>query len=317
MVSSIRMRSRSLYEALRDNGINLKPTNMITLDFIHPEDAKAIKTLEAIPGMRKLTKKFMELGCEKMFYGMNMASCIRLSSTQLPEIYKHLPPICDRLGIEIPEFYLEMNPFPNACTYGDTKIFISVTSGLIEMMSDEEIDAVLAHECGHILCRHTLYHSIATTAFREGVDRGLLGEWSEPLAYALFYWMRKSELSCDRVAALVTSPETVVNVMARLSGGSVSLTGSINYDEWAKQADEYDEIYNDGLWNKTLMIYNTVALDHPFAAVRVREILKWGKTAQYADIKASIPDVNGKRCCNCGHLVDSTWNFCEFCGKKL
>ena len=77
-------------------------------DFIHPEDAKALKALESIPGLRFLVKKFLELGYERMHYGINMASHIRLSPTQLPDIYKHLPPICEKLGMEIPEFYLEM-----------------------------------------------------------------------------------------------------------------------------------------------------------------------------------------------------------------
>lgn len=290
---------------------------MISTDFIHPEDAKALKTLEAIPGLKLVIRKFLELGYERMYYGMNMASQIRLSPTQLPEIYKHLPPICEKLGMEVPEFYLEMNPLPNACTYGDTKIFISVTSGLVEMMNDDELDAVLAHECGHILCRHTLYRSIATTLFNEGLRFGLLDDIAEPLKIALYYWMRKSELSCDRVSALVTSPETVMRVMARLSGGPKSLTAGVNFKEWAEQADKYDEIYNDGLWNRSLMIYNTMLMSHPFAAVRVREILKWCETDQFVNIKSSLLDPNGARCPKCGHIVDPSWAFCEYCGQKL
>jgi Zn-dependent protease with chaperone function len=290
---------------------------MISTDFIHPEDAKALKTLEAIPGLKLVIRKFLELGYERMYYGMNMASQIRLSPTQLPEIYKHLPPICEKLGMEVPEFYLEMNPLPNACTYGDTKIFIRVTSGLVEMMNDDELDAVLAHECGHILCRHTLYRSIATTLFNEGLRFGLLDDIAEPLKIALYYWMRKSELSCDRVSALVTSPETVMRVMARLSGGPKSLTAGVNFKEWAEQADKYDEIYNDGLWNRSLMIYNTMLMSHPFAAVRVREILKWCDTDQFVNIKSSLPGTNGARCPKCGHIVDPSWAFCEYCGQKL
>lgn len=276
---------------------------MITTDFIHPEDAKALKALESIPGLRFLVKKFLELGYERMHYGINMASHIRLSPTQLPEIYKHLPPICEKLGMEIPEFYLEMNPIPNAGTYGDTRIFISVTSGLVEMMNDDELDAVLAHECGHILCRHTLYRTIATYLFNEGMKIGILDDIAEPLKVALFYWMRKSELSCDRVSALITSPKTVANVMARLSGGPKGLTAGVNFEEWAKQADKYDEIYNDGWWNKSIMIYNTMMMTHPFAAVRVREILKWCKTGQYAEIKSSLPYVDGGYCPKCGNKL--------------
>lgn len=85
-----------------------------------------------------------------------------------------------------------MNPIPNAGTYGDTRIFISVTSGLVEMMNDDELDAVLAHECGHILCRHTLYRTIATYLFNEGMKIGILDDIAEPLKVALFYMMRST-----------------------------------------------------------------------------------------------------------------------------
>lgn len=100
-------------------------------DFIHPEDAAALRQLESIPGFPALVKKVLALGLEQLQYGINMATTIRLSSTQLPQLYRHLPPICERLGIAEPEFYLEMNPSPNACTFGDTKIYITITSGLV------------------------------------------------------------------------------------------------------------------------------------------------------------------------------------------
>lgn len=156
-------------------------------DFIHPEDAAALRQLESIPGFPTLVKKFYALGYEKLLYGTNMASNIRLSETQLPELYHRLPPICKLLGIPEPEFYLEMNPMPNAYTFGDTKIFIKVTSGLVEMLNDDEIDAVIAHECGHILCRHVLYHNMANLLLTGADAFGLLGLFSAPIRYALLY----------------------------------------------------------------------------------------------------------------------------------
>ena len=100
-------------------------------EFIHPEDAAALRQLESIPGFPALVKKIMALGFEQLRYGMNMATAIRLSPTQLPKLYNHLPPICEKLGIPEPEFYLQMDPVPNAWTFGDTKIFITMTSGLV------------------------------------------------------------------------------------------------------------------------------------------------------------------------------------------
>jgi len=291
-------------------------------DFIHPEDAAALRQMENIPGFPALIKKVMSIGIETLQYGVNMASRIRLSEKQLPQIYNHLPPICKRLGIAEPEFYLEMNPFPNAYTMGDTRIWIVVTSGLVEMMNDEELDAVIAHECGHILCRHVLYHTIARWLSGGILSLGILDVISTPLQYALFYWSRKSELSADRAASIVTSPEVVASTMARLSGGSQRITSEINLEEWARQADEYDKIQNDGIWNKALQLSVIAGLDHPFSAVRVREVLKWGESEQYKMIKNGIDRVlsaegSDANCPGCGKPIAIDWNFCRHCGTKL
>lgn len=292
---------------------------MITAsDFIHPEDAAALRQLESIPGFPALVKKILSLGFEELQYGLNMATAIRLSPTQLPNLYNHLPPICKKLGIQEPELYLQMNPMPNAFTFGDTRIFITITSGLVEMMEGEELDAVIAHECGHILCHHVLYHSIAQIIFSGAASLGILGHLAMPIQLALLYWSRKSELSCDRCGSVITSPEVITRVMARLSGGPRSITQEIDFEEWARQADKYDEIKNENLWNKSLQIYAIAKEDHPFAAVRVREILKWGQSPQYQNLMENIKwEAYSRKCPNCGLLVHDDWTYCKYCGTKL
>lgn len=281
-------------------------------EFIHPEDAAALRQLESIPGFPALVKKVMELGLEQLYYGLNMATAIRLSPTQLPQLYNHLPPICTKLGIPEPEFYLQMDPVPNAWTFGDTKIYITITSGLVDLLNDEELDSVIAHECGHILCRHVLYHNIAQI-LRTGADAlGLLGSFTAPVKYAMLYWQRKSELSCDRCAAVVTSPEVVARAMARIAGGPKSITASLNMQEWAQQADLYDQIRNENLWNKALQISAVLEQSHPFSAVRVREVLKWGHSQQYCNLTSMRHIIGtGRQCPQCGSVVDPEWRFCK------
>lgn len=287
-------------------------------EFIHPEDAAALRQLESIPGFPALVKKIMALGFEQLRYGMNMATAIRLSPTQLPKLYNHLPPICERLGIAEPEFYLQMDPNPNAWTFGDTKIYITITSGLVELLDDEELDAVIAHECGHILCRHVLYHSIAQYILSGADSLGILGSLTVPIQFAIYYWQRKSELSCDRCASIITSPEVVARSMARISGGPKSITGNLNMVEWAKQADQYEAIRNDGLWNKALQLSVIIGQSHPFSAVRVREILKWGQSPQYHSLThPTLLEAPGNTCPKCGSAVSSNWVYCRYCGTKL
>lgn len=281
-------------------------------EFTHPDDLDALELLNAIPILPTVMKKFMDLGMEQLYFGLNKASKIKLSPTQLPEIYNILPPICEQLEIEEPEFYLEMSPAPNAYAFGDTQTAITVTSSLVEMMSPEELRAIVAHECGHIACHHMLYHSLAQVLANASGVFETLSTLATPIHYALIYWQRKSELSCDRAAAFITSPETVMAVMARLAGGPKSITSKVNMKEWSQQADEYEKIYNGGLWNKTLQRFAVLDQDHPFHAVRVREILKWKESGQY---RRAIE--NNPVCPYCHRPIEHSWRFCQHCGHKL
>ena len=173
-----------------------------TVEYIHPEDEAALRTMEAIPGFAPAMKTLMRYYNEQMMHGVYMANKIRLSKNQLPNIYRKLLPLCEKLSINEPEFYLEMNPFPNATAFGDTRTMVTVTSGLLQYLTDEEVSSVIAHECGHIACRHMLYHSLAYTLVNRINDWGILGKAIYPVYLALQYWSRRSELSADRAAAV-------------------------------------------------------------------------------------------------------------------
>lgn len=281
-------------------------------EFIHPEDAAALKALKAIPLLSKVLKKAMDIGAEQLQTGMNMATKIRLSPTQLPHLYNILPPICEQLEIREPEYFLEMSPLPNAYAFGDTQTAITITSALVEMMSEEELRAVVAHECGHIACHHMLYHTLAQMIANASGAFEALAALAIPVQVALFYWQRKSELSCDRAAAYIAGPEATASMLARLAGGPKAITEQLNMEELARQADQYDAFCKDGVWNKALQTYAVYDKDHPFVAVRVREMLQWTATQDFLHLLESH-----HVCPNCGKEVDEHWHFCQNCGTPL
>lgn len=277
--------------------------------FIHPEDAKALSFLKGIPLASKTMKQIMKLYYERMTYGQNMGNKVRLSNRQIPHIYKLLPPICSQLGIPEPEFYLEQNPIPNAYAMGENRPSITLHSGIVDLMTEEELKGVIAHECGHIFFHHMLYTTMANFVLR---NLEMAEDIREVYAISLLYWSRKSELSCDRVAAYITTPETAASMLSRLAGGPHTIAFDFNLDEYVEQAKIYDDIREDNLWDKTLQALVTMEQNHPFVAVRIRELVKWTNTQHYINLKAGIP-----LCPCCHHIIEGNENYCGHCGKLL
>ena len=71
--------------------------------YMHPDDKTGLKALQAIPGFSALLKAYMKLWAERQRRVLNMSCNLRISERQLSKYYRMLPPICQKLGIEVPE----------------------------------------------------------------------------------------------------------------------------------------------------------------------------------------------------------------------
>ncbi len=251
-------------------------------DFIHPLDKKAMDALKALPGFDFVVKKFMNIIAEKMFKIETTSSFLKLGPNQLPHIYDILVKVCKKLEIDVPELYLSLDRTPNAYTMGDTEVFIVLHSGLLETMTLEQIETVIAHECGHILCHHVLYRTMGRYVLM-AADMLTLGLISKAvvtsLQYAFFYWMRCSEFSADRVSAYYhNSSEPVVDVMLALSGGTNNISYAFNKQAFFEQAKSYKDLVENYTYNKFLEFIMYGQIDHPLNAYRAYEIDKFYKS---------------------------------------
>lgn len=271
---------------------------MSVSDYIHPSDAAALDALKKIPALPSVMKKVFELGLEDIMWAENITTNVRLSKTQMPEVYNLLPPICQKLGIKEPELYLNMSPLPNAWTSGHERTYIVVTFGLVRRCTSEELTAAIAHECGHILCEHVMYHMLADYIFSlgESLSESKLGQVAnlvtiKGLRQALFTWQRASELSADRVACSITSALTLAKVLAKLERIPYVVLKEMDYKEWAKQGAEYERLRKGNLWNKVVRWMSDSDLSHPYGPVRAYEAFQWE-----AKNKARVPKLlSGER----------------------
>jgi Zn-dependent protease with chaperone function len=256
-------------------------------EYTHPKDQSTLNELKAVPGFTTILRTFMKNFTEKTLHGMNMANKIRLGRDQLPGLYAFLAPLCETLGVEeLPELYLEQTPAVNAYTQGDSIVSITLTTGLVEAMTDLQIRAVLAHEVAHVACHHVLYHTLGDLLLTAGSDLlGLGGLLTAPLRLPLYQWLRMSELSCDRAAALcLGDPQPMLEALMILAGGKESRFGPLNLESYIHQAETYAKETDESLLSKGLQYFSVVGQTHPFLSMRVSELLAFSRSDRYKQL---------------------------------
>ena len=253
----------------------------------HDLDRQAADALNQFPKFVKLLESYSANYDEKAAKIDLLSTAIRLGENQMPEVYSLLPPICEQLGIDTPELYYVRDKRANAATFGSVHPCIYVTSGLVNKLPLNLLPSVLAHECGHIACKHSLYHSIAAQLVG-GIDRSPLvripaiGKYLTPtLVRALLFWDRCSELSADRAAALCDgTADKTIDVLLQLNGYGKN----VDRKEFLKQALDLKSFVNDSKSNKLMELMLVQDETHPRLATRAYECYEWSQSAQYAGI---------------------------------
>jgi heat shock protein HtpX len=166
-----------------------------------------------------------------------------------PEVYARIAPLvqglAQRMGLPMPRLWLIPDDSPNAFATGRNPQHASVafTAGILRLMSDRELEGVVAHELGHVLHRDILTSSIAATlasaitfvarmAFwfgprsdddeRGGAWGGLLMLIVAPIAAMLiqFTISRTREYSADAASAKYTGdPNELIQALRKLETG--------------------------------------------------------------------------------------------------
>jgi len=84
---------------------------------------------------------------------------------QLPRVYQVVERLTQKAGLPMPKIYVLPTDSPNAFATGRNPhhASVAVTQGILNLLNDDELEGVLAHELGHVNNRDILISSIAAT----------------------------------------------------------------------------------------------------------------------------------------------------------
>jgi Zn-dependent protease with chaperone function len=253
----------------------------------HPADRSALVALRKLTGFDVILKNLAGLFNDRALRLMFLASAVRCSNEQFPDLYQAMLDGCYILDMPVvPELYVSQDPFVQGMALGQSKPFIVLTSGIVELNDPEEIRFVIGHELGHVLSGHATYRTMLFYLISLANRLALVPfAWLglKAVIWGLEEWYRKSELSSDRAGLLATQDvEAARRALMKLAGGRHLAEFSSN--EFHRQAREYDAVPD--VRESLLKLLQLQGQTHPFAVVRFAELDRWAAEGEYRDILA-------------------------------
>ncbi|MDR2215271.1 MAG: M48 family metallopeptidase [Nevskiaceae bacterium] len=252
-------------------------------------DKIALDALRNIPILPKLIELVETPTSMTTRYAM-LGSDLRITDKQFPSLYRMFRQACDVLEVPEPLLYVSSAPAINAFTACSDKPIIKIHSHLLDIMHDDEIMFVIGHELAHIKSEHLVYsvlgELLSTGALRliVGTVPGLSMLYTPAeisLNYAYYHWLRAAEYTCDRGGVLACQNfDAACRALMKLSGHSHKYADELSLDAFVAQAGAFHE-ENESTLGKIQQILLSFGQTHPWAVLRVRELMKFRDSGDY------------------------------------
>jgi len=264
--------------------------------FKHPLDQQAEQALRSVPGFDLLAKSFSEYLYERPQQILLMGNDLKVGPRQYATLYGIYRQCLRDLDMSPePNLYVSQNPSANAYSLGSEHPYIVLNTALLDLLDEEEIRVILAHELGHLKCDHSIliqmsFWVMGAANFLGDITLGLGKAITTGLVYAFYEWRRKAELSADRAALLVSDDlNLVLRTLMKCAGGSQKYLHECNLEEFIRQGEAYRQLDQDNL-NQIykFLIYNGgngSFLTHPFSVERVHYLQEWFNSESYRQIR--------------------------------
>ena len=237
--------------------IPLTQYDLAVEDFIYPPDKDGIESIKDLEPLPQIIKHLLiERKLESLRSQLARGSIRVKPLSSLGSIIRRCGIM---LGLRVlPESFIIQSETPQAFTFGtDEEPVLVISSSMLEIMNEKELEAVVAHELGHVKSGHLVYHTLAELLVRgASLSLSLMGLdlAAEPLRLLLLAWHRDSEISADRASLLVTNDlEVIKSMFSKLirysEGGFEGILDSVSelfktHPTYLNRIEKLEEFYN-------------------------------------------------------------------------
>ncbi len=216
-------------------------SNINPNDIIHPDDAKVITWARKLPLFERLLSKAGELYATTA-HVTYAGNGYNIKENSIPQLYNQYKRDCEILGIDNkPDLSVDWAYFISSLSVGTERFRVVLTSGAVDLLEPEELDFLIGHELGHILCGHMPYHMLIELLYSpllpsDGDFVGIIKTVKLPM----LEWYRISHYSADRIGLLVCQDiNTALRTMIKMSGLPKSCYDDIDIEGFIEQANEF------------------------------------------------------------------------------
>ncbi|MGW3206733.1 M48 family metallopeptidase [Streptomyces sp. NPDC001135] len=253
----------------------------------HPSAKTALLAMQKIKGFDLLLRKIHGAIGEPRIRMEHLSSAVRVTPRQFTRLHRIRTEVVEILDLQDePELYVRAMGVPNAMTIGMDRPFVVMSSEIIDIMNDAELQFVIGHELGHAFSGHALYQTMARILATAGfAGFPVAGLAVEAVEQALLDWCRKSELSCDRAGLLaVQDLDVALRALMKLAAGAH--VDEMDTAEFLRQSAEYE--LEGGIKNKLIKLLMPSG-SHPILVKRAAELDRWvRREGSYADILRGV-----------------------------
>jgi len=257
-------------------------------DFIYPPDRDGIESIKDLEPLPQIVKHLLIE--RRLDYLRSQLAGRSIRIKPLSSLGSMIRRCGIMLGLRVlPESFIINSDTPQAFTFGtDEEPVLVISSSMLEIMNERELEAVIGHELGHVKSGHLVYHTLAELLVR-GASLSLsimgLDAVAEPLRLLLLAWHRDSEISADRASLLVANDLDVIKSM---------------FSKFIRHSEEGFE----GILDSISELFKT----HPTYLNRIRKLEEFYNGVEFKRAREKIE----KRIM----LLKAISPICRFCGAR-